>query len=132
MTHSSLGEIRPNSDHIARAQTLAHQLFPLATYDDAAVSLPLFRLVNVLADAMDEAAQLSLIRRHSPCIRLRAANLADLAFPAVEHDQERVDLPLSRLIDLLAKAMVADDVSHLSTAPAFLPIGIDSEGGSHD
>ncbi|TAN48687.1 MAG: hypothetical protein EPN21_14260, partial [Methylococcaceae bacterium] len=75
MPTSSQGEIRPNSAHVARAQTLAHQLFPLASRDDVRVSLPLFRLVNVLADAMDDAARLSVVYRHSPRVRRHAAGL---------------------------------------------------------
>lgn len=109
MSHLPQGEIRPNSVHIAHADSMARQLFPLAADTAAIVSLPWFRLVNVLADAMT-TARLDDGFRHSTCPRLYAAALAGPAFPQIQDEAERVAMPLSRLIDLVAQAMALTDM----------------------
>lgn len=99
------GEAEPQAIFRARAETLVHQLFPTAPDDATAVGLPLFRLINLLTEVMADVAGAGALRQSHPRIRVHAACIAHQAFPLTMHDDARLEMPLSRLIQLLEQAM---------------------------
>lgn len=59
MNNLSTGENRPNAAIIARATRIACRQFPLIDHEDQAVTMPFFRLVELMTLALDEGSRLA-------------------------------------------------------------------------